>query len=106
MRITVSLPDTPGGTEVTVLCDGIPEGVAPEDNEQAGGHLYKNQLHSSSDAAHKFSEKKQSLRTIAPIHQQNCHPDRSEAQWRDLRFRLTCNKTRFIPRGSATPVND
>jgi hypothetical protein len=45
------------------------------------------------------TDKRQSLRTIAPIHQQNCHPDRSEAQWRDLQFRLTCNKICFIPGG-------
>jgi len=45
------------------------------------------------------TDKRQSLRTIAPIHQQNCHPDRSEAQWRDLQFGLTCNKICFIPGG-------
>jgi hypothetical protein len=27
-------------------------------------------------------------------------------QWRDLLFRLTCNKARFTPRGSAKPVED
>ena len=33
MRITWSLADADGGTEVTVLCEGIPPGVRPEDNE-------------------------------------------------------------------------
>jgi uncharacterized protein YndB with AHSA1/START domain len=33
MRITFSLADAEGGTEVVVLCEDIPEGVRPEDNE-------------------------------------------------------------------------
>lgn len=35
MRMTTTLADTDEGTEVTVLCEGIPAGVRPEDN-QAG----------------------------------------------------------------------
>jgi uncharacterized protein YndB with AHSA1/START domain len=33
MKITTSFTDTDDGTEVTVLCQGIPAGVRPEDNE-------------------------------------------------------------------------
>jgi uncharacterized protein YndB with AHSA1/START domain len=33
MRITVQLADVEGGTEVTYLCEDIPPGVRPEDNE-------------------------------------------------------------------------
>lgn len=33
MRITWSMVDTDAGTEVTVLCENIPAGVRPEDNE-------------------------------------------------------------------------
>jgi uncharacterized protein YndB with AHSA1/START domain len=33
MRITFSLTDADGGTEVCVVCDNIPRGVRPEDNE-------------------------------------------------------------------------
>jgi uncharacterized protein YndB with AHSA1/START domain len=33
MRITFSLADVDGGTEVSVLCEDIPQGVRPEDNE-------------------------------------------------------------------------
>jgi uncharacterized protein YndB with AHSA1/START domain len=33
MRITWSLADADGGTEVTVLCEGIPAGIRLEDNE-------------------------------------------------------------------------
>jgi uncharacterized protein YndB with AHSA1/START domain len=33
MRITFSLADADGGTEVVVFCEGIPKGVRPEDNE-------------------------------------------------------------------------
>ena len=33
MRITWSLEDAEAGTEVTVLCENIPQGVRPEDNE-------------------------------------------------------------------------
>ena len=33
MRMIVSLADTDGGTEVTVLCEDIPKGIRPEDNE-------------------------------------------------------------------------
>ena len=33
MRMIVSFADADGGTEITVLCEGIPEGIRPEDNE-------------------------------------------------------------------------
>jgi uncharacterized protein YndB with AHSA1/START domain len=33
IRMIVSLADADGGTEVTVLCEGIPEGIRCEDNE-------------------------------------------------------------------------
>ncbi|MGB9071391.1 MAG: SRPBCC family protein [Terriglobales bacterium] len=33
MRITVSLADVDGGTEITMLCEDIPKGIRPEDNE-------------------------------------------------------------------------
>jgi uncharacterized protein YndB with AHSA1/START domain len=33
MRITWSLADADGGTEVTVLCEDIPKGISLEDNE-------------------------------------------------------------------------
>ena len=33
MRITWSLADANGGTEVTVLCENIPQGISLEDNE-------------------------------------------------------------------------
>lgn len=33
MKITTSLADAAGGTEVTVLCQDIPAGIRPEDNE-------------------------------------------------------------------------
>ncbi len=33
MRMIVSFGDADGGTEVTVLCEDIPEGIRPEDNE-------------------------------------------------------------------------
>jgi uncharacterized protein YndB with AHSA1/START domain len=33
MKVTTSFTDTDQGTEVTVLCEGIPPGVRPEDNE-------------------------------------------------------------------------
>jgi uncharacterized protein YndB with AHSA1/START domain len=33
MRMTVRLADTAEGTEVTILCEGIPKGIRPEDNE-------------------------------------------------------------------------
>jgi uncharacterized protein YndB with AHSA1/START domain len=34
MRITASFADVDGGTEVTMLCEDIPEGIRPADNEQ------------------------------------------------------------------------
>jgi uncharacterized protein YndB with AHSA1/START domain len=34
MTITVDLADTDGGTEITFLCENIPKGIRPEDNEQ------------------------------------------------------------------------
>lgn len=33
MKITTSFTDADGGTEVTVLCQDIPAGIRPEDNE-------------------------------------------------------------------------
>jgi uncharacterized protein YndB with AHSA1/START domain len=33
MRVSWSLVDVPLGTEVTVLCENIPPGIRPEDNE-------------------------------------------------------------------------
>lgn len=33
MKIITSLTDTEKGTEVTVLCQDIPPGIRPEDNE-------------------------------------------------------------------------
>ena len=33
MRMTVSLADANGGTEVTILCEDIPKGIQPEENE-------------------------------------------------------------------------
>lgn len=33
MKITTSFADTEGGTEVTILCQDLPKGVRPEDNE-------------------------------------------------------------------------
>jgi hypothetical protein len=35
MRITVTLAETSRGTEATVLCEDIPRGVGPEENEMA-----------------------------------------------------------------------
>ncbi len=33
MTMTTRLADADGGTEVTILCQGLPAGVRPEDNE-------------------------------------------------------------------------
>jgi uncharacterized protein YndB with AHSA1/START domain len=33
MRMIVTLADAHGGTEVTIVCEDIPEGIRPEDNE-------------------------------------------------------------------------
>ena len=33
MTIKWTLADVPGGTEVTVLCEGVPEGIRPNDHE-------------------------------------------------------------------------
>lgn len=33
MRVTVTLADADGGTEVAYLCENIPTGIRPEDNE-------------------------------------------------------------------------
>jgi len=33
MKLTWSFVDAAGGTEVTVLCENIPQGIRPEDNE-------------------------------------------------------------------------
>jgi hypothetical protein len=34
MKIIVNLADAEGGTGVTMLCQDIPPGIRPEDNEQ------------------------------------------------------------------------
>jgi uncharacterized protein YndB with AHSA1/START domain len=36
MRITWTLRDVVSGTEVTCLCENIPRGIRPEDNEEGG----------------------------------------------------------------------
>ena len=36
MRITWTLRDVVSGTEVTCLCENIPPGIRPEDNEEGG----------------------------------------------------------------------
>jgi uncharacterized protein YndB with AHSA1/START domain len=33
MRMTVSLADADGENEITILCEDIPKGIRPEDNE-------------------------------------------------------------------------
>jgi uncharacterized protein YndB with AHSA1/START domain len=33
MKMTTRLADTKDGTEVTILCEGLPPGIRPEDNE-------------------------------------------------------------------------
>jgi hypothetical protein len=33
MKITTSFTDANEGTDITVLCEDIPEGIRPEDNE-------------------------------------------------------------------------
>jgi uncharacterized protein YndB with AHSA1/START domain len=33
MRMTVSLADADGGTEITILCEDLPKGIRPEGNE-------------------------------------------------------------------------
>ena len=43
MTITVTLEDAPGGTEVAFLCENLPPGLRPEDNE-AGSRLSLEQL--------------------------------------------------------------
>ena len=43
MTITVTLDDAPGGTEVAFLCENLPPGLRPEDNE-AGSRLSLEQL--------------------------------------------------------------
>jgi uncharacterized protein YndB with AHSA1/START domain len=42
MRITARFADADGGTEVTMLCEGIPEGVSPEDNEMGSRSSLQN----------------------------------------------------------------
>jgi len=34
MRIIVTFADADGGTEVTLLCENLPKGIRPEDNER------------------------------------------------------------------------
>jgi uncharacterized protein YndB with AHSA1/START domain len=43
MAITITFEDAPGGTEVTFLCENLPPGLRPEDNE-AGSRLSLEQL--------------------------------------------------------------
>jgi uncharacterized protein YndB with AHSA1/START domain len=43
MSITVTFDPVAGGTEVTFLCENLPPGLRPEDNE-AGSHLSLEQL--------------------------------------------------------------
>lgn len=33
MTITWTLADVPGGAEVTILCENVPEGIRPHDHE-------------------------------------------------------------------------
>lgn len=42
MKLTWSFSDTPGGTEVTVLCENIPAGIRPEDNEAGSRSTLEN----------------------------------------------------------------
>src|SRR5258706_13175818 len=42
MRMTVTLADADGGTEVTVLSEDIPGGIRPEDNETGGRMALQN----------------------------------------------------------------
>jgi uncharacterized protein YndB with AHSA1/START domain len=34
MKMTTRLADADGGTEVTILCQHLPSGIRPEDNEE------------------------------------------------------------------------
>jgi uncharacterized protein YndB with AHSA1/START domain len=43
MSITVTFDPVAGGTEVAFLCENLPSGLRPEDNE-AGSHLSLEQL--------------------------------------------------------------
>ena len=43
MTIVVTFEEVPGGTEVTFLCENLPPGLRPEDNE-AGSRLSLEQL--------------------------------------------------------------
>jgi uncharacterized protein YndB with AHSA1/START domain len=42
MKITTSFADTDEGTEITVLCEDIPAGIRPEDNEMGTKSSLKN----------------------------------------------------------------
>ena len=42
MRISWILADADGGTEVTALCEAIPEGIRLEDNEQGSRSSLQN----------------------------------------------------------------
>jgi uncharacterized protein YndB with AHSA1/START domain len=42
MRITSRFADAEGGTEVTMICDDIPEGVSPKDNEMGSRSSLQN----------------------------------------------------------------
>ena len=33
MTVDWTLADVPGGTEVTILCENVPEGIRPDDHE-------------------------------------------------------------------------
>ena len=37
MKLTTRLADSVGGTEVTILCEDLPSGIRPEDNETGTG---------------------------------------------------------------------
>jgi len=45
MKMTTTLADTPDGTEVTILCENIPSGIRPEDNELGCRLSLKNLAH-------------------------------------------------------------
>jgi hypothetical protein len=34
MKMTTRLADADGGTEITILCQDLPSGIRPEDNEE------------------------------------------------------------------------
>ena len=42
MTITTSFADTDEGTEITLLCENIPAGIRPEDNEMGSRSSLEN----------------------------------------------------------------